>query len=617
MNFSGKPHPIARARAGDYHRFIVGSPLTVLPVAHRSSPYALVGAVLFGFLIGCGDRSSPPASDAPERSEEPDGPPWFEDVTEKVGLNFVHDPGDVSQYRMYQCVGSGCAIADLDGDGRPDLVLLTNAGPESKSTNKLYRQKPDGTFEDVSAGSGLDFPGQNMGIAIGDLNNDGRPDVVVTQVNGVRVLLNQGGMKFVDVTAESGVKNPMWGASVALFDYDRDGWLDIFIVNYVDYDPSWPCTSATGGRDYCAPVVFHGTASKLFRNLGATLGATEPAKNADPKKPRAAFEDVTVKSRIGERAGPGLGVAVFDVDGDGWPDVFVSNDGKPNHLWINQRDGTFAEQATSRGVALTMTGHAYAGMGVALGDFDNDGLFDLYVTHLTSETNTLWRQNPRGQFSDASAAWGLTATRWRGTGFGTLAADFDNDGFLDIAVANGRVQRAPDAREKPGLAAHWVPYGERNQVFANAGGKFRDVSHNNPALCGHYTVARGLACGDIDGDGGLDLLVNAVGEKARLLRCVAPNRGHWVAVRAIDPEHGKRDAIGAQITAVTGTARRVRTIASSDSYLSAGPAVAHFGLGAAPAVDSFEVVWPDGTRERFAGRPADRAYELHKGTGAK
>jgi hypothetical protein len=196
-------------------------------------------------------------------------------------------------------------------------------------------------------------------------------------------------------------------------------------------------------------------------------------------------------------------------------------------------------------------------------------------------------------------------------------ADFNNDGFLDIAVANGRVAREPVPRKKPGLAAHWEPFGERNQLFANTGtGTFKDVSHNSPALCGYHTVARGLACGDVDGDGVPDLLVNAIGEKARLLKGVAPDRGHWVAVRAIDPGPN-RDAIGAEIAALAGGVRRVRTITSSDSYLSAGPAVAHFGLGPATAVETFEVTWPDGARERFAGGPADRQFELRKGTGPK
>ena len=189
-----------------------------------------------------------------EAVEVPDGPPWFEDITEKVGLNFVHDPGDVEKFLMYQSIGSGCAIADLDGDGLPDLLLLTNAGPKSTSTNKLYRQKPDGAFADVSTESGLDFPGWNMGVAIGDVNNDGKPDVLITQVNGARLFLNGCGMKFADATAEAGIDNPTWGTSAAFLDFDRDGWLDIFIVNYVDYDPTRPCLTSTGEREYWTQV---------------------------------------------------------------------------------------------------------------------------------------------------------------------------------------------------------------------------------------------------------------------------------------------------------------------------------------------------------------------------
>jgi hypothetical protein len=262
-------------------------------------------------------------------------------------------------------------------------------------------------------------------------------------------------------------------------------------------------------------------------------------------------------------------------------------------------------------------GHAFAGMGVAIGDIDNDGLLDLYVTHLSGETNTLWKQGPRGQFRDVSAAWGLTTTRWRGTGFGTLMADFDNDGWLDLVIANGRVARETTPKKKSGLSGHWEAYGERNQVLANAGtGKFKDVSCNNPALCGHFTVARGLACGDIDGDGAPDLLVNAIGEKARLFRNVSPKRGHWVIVRAFDPALN-RDAIGAEVTVRAGGVRRLRVIGSGDSYLSAGPGVSHFGLGSADRVDECEVKWPDGVHERFSGGAVDRRIELRKGTGKK
>ena len=471
-----------------------------------------------------------------------------------------------------------------------------------------------GPSRNVTAGSGLDFAGWNTGIAIGNVNNDGKPDLLITQVHGVKLLLNLGGMRFVDVAAEAGLVNLRWGASAAFLDYDRDGWLNAVIVNYIDYDPSIRCTAPGGYPDYCTPHGFAGTASTLFRNRGREL-----AKDANPKKPRVAFEDVTVKSRIGEKPGPGLGVAVADFDGDGWPDIFIANDGAPNHLWINRRDGTFAEEAMKRGVARTAMGKAYAGMGVAVGDVDNRGLLDLFVTHLPHETHTLWLQGPRGAFRDETAAWGLASGIRRGSGFGTVMGDFNNDGWLDVALVNGRISRDTATADRPGLSAHWAPYGERNQIFANREGKtFRDASANHPSFCGYYTVARGLACGNVDGDGGLDLLVNAIGEKARLFKNVAPNRGHWVAVRAVDPSLN-RDAIGAEVVARTGTLRRLRIISSSDSYLSASPLVAHFGLGAAERIDDFVVTWPDGVRERFPGCPVNpsKPIELRKGSGRR
>jgi hypothetical protein len=564
-------------------------------------------------LFGC-QSDNPITSQVeitPEEPESPDGPSWFEDVTDRVGLNFIHDPGtELDKYLLYQVMGSGCAIADLDGDGRADLILLTNGGPNSKSTNKLFRQKPDGTFEDVSGGSGLDFPGHNMGIAIGDVNNDGRPDILITQVGGVRLLLNRGGMKFQDVTEEAGLSNPGWGTSAAFVDFDRDGWLDLVVVNYLSYDPTWACFKSTGEGEYCAPNVFPGSVSRLFRNRGGESGI-------DSKNAHVSFEEVTMKSRLGEKPGPGLGVVVADLDGDGWPDIFVTNDGRPNHLWINNRDGTFNEEASTRGVAWSEMGRAYAGMGVAVGDIANNGLLDLFVTHLSTETNTLWKQGPQGHFRDHSAAWELTPANHRKTGFGTLMADFNNDGWLDLAIVNGGVGRDVNCQRTNVLSSHWEPYGERNQVFTNTGcGAFREISHNNPSFCGYSTVARGLACGDIDGDGAPDLLVNSIGERARLFRNIAPKGGHWVTVRAIDPRLN-RDAIGAQVVARTGEKQRVRVIGSGDSYLSASPTVAHFGLGSAAVVDSYEVRWPDGSQEHFPGGKIDRPVVLRKGEGSK
>ena len=557
-------------------------------------------AVAVAVVIGCrGGQPAPPGEPQPESVEPPDGPAWFEDITARAGLTFTHGPGDVSQYLMHQSIGSGCAIHDLNGDGRPELVLLSSGGAQSNYTNALYRQKADGTFEDVTRGSGLDFAGWNMGIATGDVNNDGQPDLLITQANGARLLLNRGGLTFLDVTDAAGVRNPEWGTSCAMFDVDRDGWLDLLVVNYVNYDPSRPCLAPGGERDYCSPAVFPVTASRLFRNRGSSPPT---------------FEDVTEKSGLGEKRGPGLGMAIADLSGDGWPDIFVANDGRPNHLWVNQRDGTFREEALARGAARAAGGEAFAGMGAALGDVDHDGLLDVFVSHLTSETNTLWQQGPAGRFRDQSTPWGLTAVRRRGTGFGTVLADFDHSGTLDIAVVNGRVTREQFPRPKPGLAEHWQPYAERNQIFSNVGTAFRDVSHNNPALCGYFTVARGLACGDVDGDGAPDLLVNAIGERARLLRNVARERGNWVAVRAIDPQLG-RDAIGARVEVGSAGVKRARVVGSSEGFLSAGPAAVHFGLGSAGAIEEFAVTWPEGSREVFAGGAVNRVVELRRGTG--
>jgi hypothetical protein len=536
-------------------------------------------------------------------TEEPPGPPWFEDITEKVGLDFIHDPGVVGSYAMPEQVGSGAAFFDFDKDGRLDIYLLNNGGPSGRP-NKLYRQKPDGTFEDVSKGSGLDFADYCMGVAIGDVNNDGWPDVLVTLYNGVKLFLNNGNGTFTDVTREAGLDNPGWAVSAAFVDYDRDGWLDLVVANYVDYDPTWPCTNPRGPRDYCAPRTFRGRVSRLFHNRG-------PAPSGGP---RVRFEDATESSGLGRRPGPGLGVICADFNGDGWPDIFIANDGAPNHLWINQKNGTFTEEGTQRGVAVNAMGRAEANMGIALGDVDGDGLFDLYVTHLTEETNTLWKQGPRGRFRDYTARSGLLKSSRRGTGFGTVLADFDNDGALDLAIANGRVS-ALASMPTTSLGPFWGYYADRNQVFAGDGkGNFRDVSRNNPALCGHYNVARGLVRGDIDGDGGLDLLVTTIGGRARLFRNVAPNRGHWLQVRAVDPAR-KRDAYGAEVRVRAGGRTWTAWLNPAESYACSSEAVAHFGLGGADRIEPIEVLWPDGVREDFPGKSVDQRIELRKGEG--
>jgi hypothetical protein len=566
------------------------------------------------WYLGCGKVPPAPA--------EPGASAWFEDVTEKVGLDFVHDAGPAGDpnYFMPQIVGSGAAVFDFDGDGLLDIYLLNNGGPKG-SPNRLFRQLPGGRFQDVSAGSGLDISGYNMGVAIGDVNNDGRPDVLVTQYGGVRLFLNNGDGTFTDVTTQAGLDNPFWATSAAFLDYDRDGWLDLVVVNYVDYDPSWPCSGLEGKQDYCPPNQFAGTVTTLFRNRGlATWSAERGAPSANPGAPRSAlrvprFEDVTLASGLGRLPGPGLGVACADFDGDGWPDILVANDGMPNRLWINQRNGKFADEAVVRGIAYNGLGQAPANMGVALADVDGDGVLDVFITHLTEETHTLWRQNPRGAFQDRTAAARLGSPGGHGTGWGAVLADFDHDGAPDLALVNGRVARG---RSLGGvLGPHWSRYAERNQLFRNDGtGRFADVSAANPAFCGTPGVYRALVVADFDGDGALDLLVTAVAGRARLYRNVAPKRGHWLVVRAFDPAL-HRDAYGAEVTVRAGDRSWLGGIYPGQGYLSSPPPVAHFGLGPATYVDAVEVRWPDGTREVFAGGPADRALRLRKGEGSQ
>ena len=499
---------------------------------------------------------------------------------------------------MPQMMGSGVALFDFDDDGRLDIYLLQNGGPKSRSTNRLFHQGTDGRFTDVSAGSGLDVSGYGMGVAIADVNNDGRPDVFVTEYGRARLFVNNGGGTFEDVTAKSGIDNPLWGTSAAFVDYDRDGWLDLVVVNYLDYDPSAPCSNQAGRRDFCGPNAFRGTITKLYRNLGKVA----PLR----------FEDVTLKSGLGQLVGPGLGVVCADFNGDRWPDILVANDQQPNRLWINQRDGTFKDEAIERGVAYNDMGQLQAHMGVALGDVDGDGLFDVFITHLTEETHTLWKQGPRGLFQDQTVSAHIAS---HATGFGTLMADFDHDGALDVAVANGRVRRAESQPENP-ADQFWGVYVERNQLLGNDGrGRFRDLSAENSAFSGRPAVSRGLASGDIDGDGALDLLVTEIAGPAHIYRNVAKKRGHWLLIRAIDPAL-RRDAYGAEITVQAGGRSWRRLINPGYSYLSSNDPRAHFGLGQMEWVEHIQVLWPDGVEENFPGGAADRTITLRKGEGA-
>jgi hypothetical protein len=563
----------------------------------------LLLAVLLGaLLVGC--RRGGVAD------QDVSGPVLFEDVSERLGLRFRHDDEAATDFRLPRVMGPGGAFLDFDNDGLLDVLLVHDGSPGSKSTNRLFHQRPDGSFEDVTRGSGIDLTGPGMGVAVGDFDNDGWIDLYLSRHGGGRLFRNRGKdrdgrwLGFEDVTIAAGVEQPRWGTSCAFVDYDRDGWLDLVVVNYVDYDPSVSCGPASGQRDFCHPGTFPGTAARLFRNRG---------KDRDGRW--LGFEDVTAAAGLAAAPSSGLGVVCADFDGDGWPDILVANDARPNHLWINKHNGTFEEEAVVRGIACNVLGQPQANMGVALGDVDGDGLADVFVTHLTEESHTLFRQGPRGQFRDGTAQAGLAAPRWRGTGFGTVLVDFDHDGWLDLAVVNGRVARGKGT-VNPDVPEFWRPYAERNQLFLNEGGRFRDVSPANADFCGTAGVSRGLVWGDFDNDGGVDLLVTSAAGPARLFRNVAQKRGRWLGVRATDPRL-KRDAYGARVTVRAGVRTWVAEVCPGQSYLSSGDPRVHLGLGTIERIDELRIDWPDGLAETFPAPELDRYLHLERGKGKK
>ena len=557
--------------------------------------------VTTAWLCGC-ERSAP--GNTGHTHSASNRPTWFQDITARSGLSFVHDSGATGSYFMPESIGSGAALFDFDNDGRLDIYLLHCVPPDSRSRNRLFHQEADGRFKDVSEGSGLDVSGYGMAAIAGDVTNDGLPDLVVTEYGRVRLFINRGGGKFVEATNDSGIDNTRWATAASLFDYDRDGWLDLVVGNYVDYAPTQKCYDTRGTPEYCGPQGMAGTATRLFRNRGGSGG------------PR--FEDVSTTSGLTRKLGPALGIFCADFNGDRWPDIFVADDGQPNRLFVNQRNGTFVEEAVQRGLAYNAMGASAANMGVAVGDIDADGLFDLFVTHLDREQHILWKQGPRGLFQEVTAQAGLVNPAWRGTGFGTVLADFDLDGAADLALANGAIRREPVAGPVlPGMSPFWAPYAQRNQLFANSGhGMFQDLSLANPDFCGTAGVGRGLACGDLDNDGALDLLVTCAGGPARILRNVAPKRGHWFGVRAVDAALGGRDAYGAEITIEAGSHRWWRLVQPASSFLVSNDPRVYFGLGEASSYQRMVVIWPDGTEETFPGGPVDRLLVLKKGNGA-
>ena len=528
----------------------------------------------------------------------------FVDVTADIGIDFRLPSGTDSTYPMPAVMGGGLAVFDANGDGDLDLFVVSPAA----GGNRFYLQQDDGRFTDATAAAGLE--GDGMGAAAGDLDNDGDIDLYLTRVGPDRLLLNDGNATFSDRTAAWGAATPGWSSSAALLDYDRDGYLDIYVARYVAFDPERVCSQHGGRRDFCGPTEFEGLSDVLLHNLGG-----------------GGFEDVSAAAGITAVEDAGLGVVAADFDHDGEVDVYVANDADPNNLWIHEGGGRFVDDAVLQGSAFNRWGNSEAGMGIAAGDADLDLDLDLFVTHLITETNTYYRNLMLPGFEDATIESDLGAASLDLTGFGTAFFDADNDGDLDIAVANGAVKRRPSALAPAGgpgaagsLPAVWGDYVEPNLLLINQGGRFTDASSEPPWI--ELGLSRALVPADLDRDGDLDMVIANLDRAPQVLRnltidsAVPPPPGaNWLQIRAVDPRLN-REAIGARLTVRTASGPHLLHVLSSGSYLSTGPATAHLGLGTADAVVSFDIVWPDGLTETFDGAAANQIVELIRGEGS-
>jgi hypothetical protein len=542
----------------------------------------------------------------------------FKEVAAQVGLKFQHYNGMTGKFYLPEITGSGAALFDFDNDGDLDVYLVQGAvlepGTKPSSTlfpwrgpelpqGKLFRNDltagKDGrstlSFTDVTQESGIvangTMGGYGMGAAIGDINNDGLPDLYLSNLGSNQMYLNKGNGRFADVTRESGTDDPRWSTSASFFDYDRDGWLDLLLVNYADFSVSNSptCYAATTARDYCTPRVFRAPGNRLLHNKG-----------------NGVFEEVTVKAGVDKEFGHGLGVVTADFNDDDWIDIYVANDGDQNQLWINQKNGTFTNEALLAGAAINRNGQTEAGMGVDAGDFDGNGAEDIFITHLMDETNTLYVNLGQTLFEDRTRESGLGMPGRRFTGFGTFFFDYDNDGWLDLFVANGAVQLLPDlARKKDPF-----PLGQPDQLFRNTGkGSFVEVVEEAGPALQLLEVGRGAAFGDVDNDGDTDVLVTNNNGPARLYLNELGSRNHWLGLRLIGKSG--RDMLGAKVEIVVSKDRVLRRRVRTDgSYLSGNDPRVLAGLGAAQRVQLVRVRWPDGTREEFKDILVDKYTTL-------
>ena len=532
---------------------------------------------------------------------DPQANPAFQlkNVTDSAGISFHHNSGAYGGKLLPETLGSGCAFLDYDNDGFQDILLVNSMDwpghKRARSALKLYRNNRNGTFTDVTRAAGLDIELYGMGIAVGDYNNDGFPDVLITCVGQNRLFRNTGKGSFVDATKASGLAaHQAFSTSAMWFDYDRDGHLDLFVCNYVNWSPEHDVFCSLDGKNksYCTPEAYRGETCWLFRNRG-----------------NGTFEDVTAQSGIFDTSSKSLGVAMLDFDQDGWPDLFVANDTQPNKLYKNLRNGKFKDVAVEAGLAFSAEGKARAGMGVDVGDFENSGRPGIAVTNFDNEMVGLYRSPANGLFDDVSVPSGVGSPSKTTLGFGCGFADLDLDGRLDLVVANGHIDDT--VRNIRGN----VGYAQPPHLFLNlGGGKFQDVAGT---LGGDFSlprVGRGLAFGDFDRDGDVDLLLTTNNGPAVLFRNDVGSGNHALRLRLVGTK-SNRDAIGAVVRIYYSGKSQMRTVRGGSSYLSQSELPLTFGVGKSASADRITVDWPSGASQEFKNISAGGAYEVTENKG--
>ena len=531
-----------------------------------------------GVLLVLGPIAVTISGQGPSRGTQPSAlPVQFTVRTQEAGLDFVHMNGASPFKHLEETMGAGGALLDVDNDGWLDIFLVDSgsiADPRqgARARHRLYRNRGDGTFEDISARAGLTRRGYGMGACAADYDNDGAMDIYVTGAGQNTLYRGNGRGVFTDVTDKARVGSARFATSCTFVDLDRDGNLDLFITNYVDTSRDVFCGDLMGrGRAYCHPLNYRPETDVLFRNNGD-----------------GTFTDVSRAWGVVDHQGNGLGVVATDYDQDGWPDLFVANDGVPNFLYHNMKGARFEETALLAGVSVAVDGRPRSGMGTDAGDVDGDGLIDLFVTNFEFQSHTLFKNLGRGLFVDTTLESGLRQATRPFVGFGTNFADVDNDGDLDLAIVNGHVLDVPDASYPKAV------YAQRKLLLRNDGrGRFEDVSKRAGPGFLMERVGRALLAGDLDNDGDIDFVVTNNGQGVDLLRNDGGNAGRGVMVDLVG-RSSNREGIGARIELTVGKTRQVREVRAGSGYLGSNDRRAHFGVGDAATIDRLTVTWPSG-----------------------